>query len=125
MDILGIDYGEKYVGLAIAKEEFGIATPYKTIEAQENKEKITRLSQIINQEEVDKIVIGLPLGENREETEMSKTVRSFSDKVQQKTEIDIEFVNEFFTSQEAESLEGGIANNHEKAAMLILDSYLD
>lgn len=125
MDILGVDYGEKYVGLAVGKADFGVATPYKTIETEADEDKLKLLEEIVEQEQIKKIVFGLPLAENREETEMSQQVRKFAKKLQRKVGVDVNFVNEFFTSQEAKQLTGGLANNHEKAAMLILESYLN
>ncbi|MFB6225719.1 MAG: Holliday junction resolvase RuvX [Candidatus Paceibacteria bacterium] len=123
MKYLGIDYGEKKVGLALADEELEIATPFKTITAETTTEKIEQISSIIENQDITQIVIGLPLSTQGEETSKSKEVRGFTNQLKKEVEADFEFVDERFSSQEADSLEGD-ASRDEKSAMLILDTYL-
>ena len=56
--ILGIDYGDKRTGLALA-ESNSMAAPYKVLTSQQ-QELITELKQIITEENIDAIVVGLP-----------------------------------------------------------------
>ena len=55
MKLLGIDYGEKHIGLALGETEVGMAAPWKTVE---NRDEIIGT---VSEEEVGMIVVGLPL----------------------------------------------------------------
>jgi len=105
MKFLGIDYGEKNIGLAIGNDDLKIAMPFKIAHS------IKEVKEIIRREKIDKIIIGLPKG-FRGETEETKKVREFAKKFKY-----FEFVDERFTSK--------IAQNHAGAATIILQSYLD
>ncbi len=123
MKYLGVDYGEKRIGLARADEELKVPTPYKTISTNKEVEKIEKLASIIKKENFDKIIIGLPLSTDNSENEATQKVREFVDKLKQKVEAEFEFIDERFSSQEADSM-GGAASRDEKSAMVILDTFL-
>ena len=59
MKILAIDYGKKWIGLAVSDDERKLAFPYKTLE--NNSKLFPALNEIIKKEDIYKIVIGLPL----------------------------------------------------------------
>lgn len=66
MKILAIDYGKKWIGLAISDDNNRLAFPYKTLE---NNEKLfSELNGVIKKEEIYKIVIGLPLNKKMKPT---------------------------------------------------------
>lgn len=105
MRYLGIDYGEKNIGLAIGDNNLKIATPFSIVK------NIREIKEIIQKEKIDKIIIGLPLG-FRGETEQTRKTREFA-----KNFENFEFTDERFTSK--------IAKNHAGAATIILQDYLD
>lgn len=105
MKYIGIDYGEKNIGFAIGNNELKIATPFKIVNS------LKEVKQIIKQEKIDKIIIGLPKG-FRGETEQTRKTREFA-----KNFKNFEFIDERFTSK--------INKNHASSAAIILQSYLD
>lgn len=105
MKFLGIDYGEKHIGLAIGDNNLKIATPFGIVK------NIKEIREIIKKEKIDKIIIGLPLG-FRGETEQTRKTRQFAKNLE-----NFEFVDERFTSKMTE--------NHASAAAIILQDYLD
>lgn len=105
MKYLGIDYGEKNIGLAIGNDDLKIALPFKIVH------NLKQIKEIIKKEKIDKIIIGLPLG-FKGETEETKKTKEFA-----KNFKHFEFVDETFTSK--------IAQNHAGAAAIILQTYLD
>jgi len=123
MKYLGIDYGEKRIGLARADEKLKIATPYKTISADSKAEKIEKLASLIKREDFSQIVVGLPLATDASENEATRQVREFVNELKQEVEAKFDFVDERFSSQEADSM-GGTASRDEKSAMVILDTFL-
>ena len=123
MNILGVDYGVKNIGLAWMQSGIDVVLPYGKIDASAGAEKaLGELSKLIKEEKIDKIVIGLPLGTDGSENKNTEKIRGFADRLKNLVGDKIEFMNEAFTSQQADRM-GGKASRDEKAAMIILETY--
>lgn len=128
--ILGIDYGEKRVGLALSDPMQMIASPYKTI--PNNPDLIVAIQSIMKAKIVEIVVVGLPKGMKGQETAQTKHVTSFVENLNQ-NDIKVELVDERLTSISAKKalVEQGIKTGHNKglidqtAAAIILQQYLD
>ncbi len=120
--ILAIDYGTKRIGLALSEEthtlakEFGILSP---------KEFWEKLESIIEEQEVARIVIGLPINMSGEYTQKTNEVKKFADQITEKFEIEVELVDERLSSQMAETISGSSKNIDSLAAQIFLQNYLD
>ena len=123
MNILGIDYGQKRIGLAWVQEGLDVVLPFGVIQKTPDELCPDELVNIIQTEKIHKIVVGLPVGMEGEENNNTKRIRGFAEELQNKTKLPLEFVDERFTTHEANRM-GGVASADEKAAMLILESYL-
>jgi putative Holliday junction resolvase len=77
--ILGIDYGDVRIGLALTDPLKIIASPFRTIQNRNNDFIIKELGSIINEKKIETLVIGLPIGLNNQETIQTKKVRLFAD----------------------------------------------
>lgn len=124
---LGIDYGTAKVGLALADPETKIAFAYKTLE---NTEALaSKLVDIINQEEVKTVVIGIPSHINRVETEYAG--KQLGGILQSQVKIQVEYQNEMFTTKMAQAnlIERGVKGvkrfDDQEAARIILQEWLD
>jgi len=128
MRCLGIDYGRRRIGLALSDPTLLIATPLIIIENRGIKKTVLQIWDIIQKNDVKQIVIGLPLHANGDESEMSQEARRFGD-VFVALGLPVEYVDERYTSCEAESLIGnqGQSKNliDKVAASIILQIYLD
>ena len=121
MKILGIDYGAKWIGLAISDDGRRLAFAYKTLE---NNDKIfSALNEIVKKEEIYKIIIGLPLNKEMKPTRQTAETENWAGELITKVEVQIDFENEIFTSKAADKL--GAKNQHAAAAAIFLQSYLD
>lgn len=120
MNILAVDYGRKRIGLAWMQEGLDVVLPYGVIE----NGNITKLVKLIKEEKINKVVMGLPIGLDSNENKNTEKVREFADELQKKSDVALEFVDERFTSAQADRMEGD-ATRDEKAAMVILQSYID
>lgn len=121
MNYLGIDYGEKRIGLARASEDIEIAIPFSTIE--NNEKAIQEISRIINVENIDVVVIGIPVSFDGTENSFARSIRNFGERLEILTGKRIEFENEIFTSKIAsENSEG--ENIDKSSAAIILQSFL-
>jgi putative Holliday junction resolvase len=75
--LLGVDHGEKTLGLALSNHDLTIATPFKTLERTKFTENVGQLAKICKEYEVAGFVIGLPVHMNGDEGRRAESVRSF------------------------------------------------
>lgn len=122
MKILALDFGTKNIGLALTDTTLDVIFPFGVIQNDQNVFP-KDLIDVCKNERIEKVVIGLPLGLDGEETVNSKRVRDFADEFQKYISLSFEFFDERFSSHEADRMLGG-ASRDEKAAMIILETYL-
>lgn len=126
--ILGIDYGSKRIGLALADEEVKIAVPYITLENKGWRENFKELQKIIGEEDIHAVVMGLPLGLSGKETEQTKETRKFFQFLEGVLPIPVILEDERLSSKQVDALAKKIKKRLDRdsvAAMLILQTYLD
>lgn len=134
MNILAIDYGAKRIGLAWVDTKLSVVLPFgvvnndpafaKALAGKQGSGIKEQLGDIIKREKIDHVVVGLPLGLDGKENENTKSVRTFCDTLKSQVSVPIEFVDERFSSAEADRMEGNVSRD-EKAAMVLLQAYLD
>jgi len=122
---LGLDYGEKRIGIAVSDPEGKIAFPKEVIFNKGNKKVFAKLKSLINEEKISKIVIGLPISLGGQETGQTKEMRNFTDFLKKAIDLPVEFENEMFTTKITK--QGGVKKEYRdaSAAAIILQSYLD
>lgn len=119
-NFLGIDYGDKRVGLALAKGS-DLALPFKVL--QNDKDLLTAIEKIAKEEEIDIVVVGLPHSFSGQENERLSKTKDFVDRLIDNLEIQVDTVDEQLTSKLYEKM--GVKKDIDKhAASAILDSYL-
>ncbi|KKP59651.1 MAG: hypothetical protein UR53_C0001G0151 [Candidatus Magasanikbacteria bacterium GW2011_GWC2_34_16] len=127
MNILAIDFGTKNIGLAWCDTGIGVVLPFGVVKnqpAQGGSALGGEIAKLVKTENIDKVVIGLPLGMNGQENENTKKVRKFGEELKNLVDIKIEYFDERFSSQQADRSSGG-ATRDEKSAMVVLESYLE
>jgi len=118
MKILGIDFGTKRIGLALGNTKVDVVLPFGSVS------NLDELVNLIKQEEVEQIVMGMPFGLESQENQNTNRVRNFAQELTKRTKLKIDFVDERFSSQQADRLGKG-ASRDEKSAMIILNSFLE
>ncbi|MFA6918769.1 MAG: Holliday junction resolvase RuvX [Patescibacteria group bacterium] len=124
MKLLGIDYGDVKVGIAVADTESGMSLPYEILKGQSWTNLFEELKKIIKSERIEKIIIGLPIDPKGKESMQAERVREFIGKLEQEINTPVEVLDERYSTQEAQKLSPG-RHEDDVAAMLILQSYLD
>jgi putative Holliday junction resolvase len=136
---LGVDYGERRIGLALSDPTGLLASPWKTLENDANLERAAsrvadELATVPDESYgVQVIVIGLPRRLNGEANDQTARVRAFSSRVAERTALPVVLQDERLTSHEADALlavrerdwRKRKARLDETAAALILQDYLD
>jgi putative Holliday junction resolvase len=134
--VLGIDFGERRVGLALSDPSATIATPLPTLTRRAGKRPpVGPITEIIQQNQVESVVIGLPLNLAGDETAWTTAVREFGTKLQERAGVPVEFLDERLTSVQAERAVRGSglkrSDREQKqrvdaaAAVLLLQTFLD
>lgn len=126
MRILGIDYGEKKIGLAFGESTAKVASPLEVI-ARDGA--VTAIKQLVETEGIDQIVVGVPLstGSHHSDQQLKKT-RAFIAELREAISVRVDEEDESFTTTESLRLqqeEGVEAPEDALAAMLIVRAYME
>ncbi|MBT1279784.1 Holliday junction resolvase RuvX [Thermoanaerobacter sp. CM-CNRG TB177] len=134
MRIMGLDVGDKRIGIAISDLSGTIAQGLTTIKRSSNKKDFERIKQIINEYEVGMIIVGLPKNMNGTLGPQGQKVVRFVEHLKKAFSIPIILWDERLTTVEAERVlieKADISRAKRKevidklAAVLILQNYLD
>ena len=133
MRILGIDYGEKRVGLAISSPVGFIAQGLPTIERIDGTDYLEDLADVINEKEVEEIVVGLPKNMNGSIGEKAEVVLVLVETLKSKFNLPVHTFDERLTTVRAhKAMTGAKMSKKGKkkrvdmiAAQFILQAYLD
>ena len=143
MRIMGLDFGSRTVGVAISDSllltaqgvEIIWPEESKMISSKENKlrQTLARIEELIVENEVDEIVLGLPKNMNDTEGVRVELTKEFKEKLERRTGLPVYFWDERLTTVAADKamMEAGIRRENRKdyvdmiAATLILQGYLD
>ncbi len=99
---LGLDYGEKRIGVALSDPTGFLAQPLKTIHYRSQKEAIAEIVRIVQEQEVAGVVLGLPLGMSGQDTEKTREVRQFAEKLRARLPVPLELLDERLTTRQAQ-----------------------
>lgn len=100
MRYLAIDYGDKHTGLAICDPAETIASPLAVIEGQ--KDLIKKITGIVRSENVEAVVLGLPLNMDDSEGFQAEHVLQFAERLKAHLKIPVHFQDERLSSFAAE-----------------------
>ena len=131
--ILGIDYGERRIGLALSDPTGIIARPLRTLDQKEDSDWSSALLAIFREQEVGSIVVGYPLNMKGEKSPQTDKVDRFILLLRKITPLPVHTYDERLTTVAAkrELVRQGIKTGHDKgavdqtAAALLLQDYLD
>jgi putative Holliday junction resolvase len=123
---LAIDYGKKYIGLAVSDPDGVLAFPSGVV--ANNDKTIDVIMDLIKEKSIDVIVIGDSIDEHGEKNHIAKYATEFGNEIKEKSGLPVHYINESFTSSHARfafddtKIKGRIDAS---AAALILQRFLD
>lgn len=131
--VLSLDVGSKTIGLAVTDPERRMAFPLKTLARQSVAKDAEALEKLCRERGVTQIVVGLPLELNGEEGRTARLARQVADAIVARTQLPLAWVDERFSTVEAERYlrEAGLNSRQQRgvidaqAATVILDDWLD
>ncbi len=132
MRFLGIDYGDRRIGLSFG-DELGVATPLPAITAADDAQRRAALALVIRERRITEIVIGHPLNMDDSVGAKAKQIEGVAGRLRSEFGLPVHLVDERLTSYEAESTiekskrrgirASGVIDS--RAATLILQDYLN
>lgn len=131
--ILGLDVGNKYIGIAVS-DPLGItAQGYRTYRRQSREEDLAFFTDVIEQFNVKLVVTGLPKEMDGSESKQCRQTRNFCQFLKKRLSVEVAYIDERLTTKASEQvlMEGGVRREKRKAhidmlaAQLILQTFLD
>jgi putative Holliday junction resolvase len=131
--VMGLDYGEKRIGVALSDPLGLTAQPLTTLERTSLEQDLDALAALQVKHEVRRVVIGLPLSLKGERGDRARAAEGFGRRLERRTGVPVEAWDERLTSVQAERalLEGDVSRKRRRevidrtAAVFILQSWLD
>jgi len=133
MRIMGLDVGERTIGVAVSDEMGWTAQGVETIQRQSNEKDFTRLQALIQEYQITEIVVGLPKNMNGTIGPSGENCKAFAEKVAARTSLPVHLWDERLTTMAAQKMliAADVSRQKRKkvidkmAAVLILQGYLD
>ncbi len=130
---MGIDYGDKRIGIALSDALCIISSPYEVYQNKGEADALSHIEKLIKEYNVDTIAMGLPLNMDGTEGERAKIHRQFGEKLASQTKVKVVYVDERLTSAEAEEIliSSGVRREKRKeiidkiSAQIILQTYMN
>ena len=130
---LGLDVGDRRIGVAISDPEQILASPLTTILREDDNSAISAIIEIVNKYGIQRIIIGFPYSLDGSIGNQAGKVKNFVEKLSKCTGVDIELRDERLSTVAVDHLftEAGVKNRDRRdkrdaaAAAFILQGYLD
>jgi len=131
--IAGIDYGTVRIGVAISDADRVLASPYETYVRKSPERDAEYFRRLVSEERITQFVLGLPLHLSGDLSEKAKEVIQFGRWLASITNIEVDYMDERYTSVEAEDIlrKAGLTDKKRKAhrdklaAQILLAAYLE
>lgn len=124
--MLGIDFGQRKVGLALGDSVSGVAVPLGVIPG--GGDLVLRINKLILEEGIEGLVLGVAIPEAHQSPTQYNRTMHFAGELKTATGLAVQFVDEQFSSAEAKRVQResvATAGEDALAAMVILQAYFD
>ncbi len=133
MRILGLDYGEARIGLAVSDALGIVATPLETVSEKDREKQLSAVVGVARDTGAEKLVVGYPRRMDGTAGHRAEYTEAFAKELSELTGLPYELWDERLSSTEAHRIleEGGVSGKKRKtkvdkiAAVIILQGYLD
>lgn len=131
---MGLDLGERRVGVAVSDELGMFAHPVTTLEVQGDRSLLEQVGALAREKQVERLVVGLPLNQDGSVGPRAQRVQELTRKLAEATALPIDEIDERFSSQAAQRILDQAPRKKTRqdkgrldriAAVIILQSYLD
>ena len=123
MRVLALDYGSARCGCALSDPTGTLATPIDPIERPATRRGFARLTELVRDRDVERVVVGLPLGLSGFDTDQTREARAFAERLAGAVDVPVEMYDERFTTAIAQRapLDPRTSEDSRAAAVLLAD----
>jgi putative Holliday junction resolvase len=125
--LLGFDYGERRIGVAVGQTLTGTATALATLPARDGEPDWQRLAVLLEEWHPDALVVGLPLNMDGSEQTLTQRARRFGNRLRGRHRLPVHFADERLSTREARGRERGVPPREGRdalAAEVILEGWM-
>jgi putative holliday junction resolvase len=127
MRVLALDYGSARCGCAVSDPTETIVTPIEPVLRPASKRGMLALAQLVQEREVTRVVVGLPLSLSGSDSEQTRETRQFAERLARRLgeAVPVEMYDERFTTRMAQRLDAASsASEDSRAAAHLLESWI-
>lgn len=127
MRVLALDYGSARCGCAVSDPTETIVTPIEPVERPRSRRGMLTLVRLVQQREVERVVVGLPLSLRGGDSEQTRETREFAARLDRRLgdDVPVEMYDERFTTRMAQRLDvAPSASEDSRAAAHLLESWI-
>src|SRR5262249_62008276 len=99
---LGLDVGERRIGVALSDEEGWLATPLETIVRRATERDLARIADLVRQHDVARVVVGLPRTLRGEIGPQARRVQRWGRRLEAHLDVPVDYWDERYSTAEAE-----------------------
>jgi putative holliday junction resolvase len=122
--VLALDYGSARCGCALSDPTGTLATPIDPIERPATRRGFARVTDLVRDREVERVVVGLPLGLSGADTAQTRETRAFAARLPDAVRVPVEMYDERFTTAIAARAPGDRTSEDSRAAAVLLEDWL-
>ena len=124
MRVLALDYGSARCGCALSDPTGTLATPIDPIERPATRRGFARVTELVRDRGVERVVVGLPLGLSGADTAQTRETRAFADRLADAVAVPVEMYDERYTTAIAARSGDPGTSEDSRAAAVLLDDWL-
>jgi putative Holliday junction resolvase len=123
--VLALDYGSARCGCALSDPTGTLATPIDPIERPATRRGFARVTELVRDRGVERVVVGLPLGLSGADTDQTRETRAFAERLADAVAVPVDLYDERFTTAiAARSSRDERTSEDSRAAAVLLDDWL-
>jgi putative pre-16S rRNA nuclease len=122
--VLALDYGSARCGCALSDPTGTLATPIEEIERPGTRRGLARVAGLVRDRDAQRVVVGLPLGLSGADTDQTREVRAWADRLAAAIEVPVELFDERFTTAIAARSPDRRTSEDSRAAAVLLEDWL-
>jgi len=129
MKLLGVDYGDRKIGIAFTDTELGVIFPRNAVIQESGSDVLLNIKQVVVDESVEKIVVGLPVHMDGNSSEQTNKTQKFIDSLKENLGAEVISFEERLTTEQVDRKMRDFKVDEEYkdsiVAMVILENYLE
>jgi putative Holliday junction resolvase len=122
--VLALDYGSARCGCALSDPTGTLATPIEEVQRPGTRRGLARVAALVREREAERVVVGLPLGLSGDDTDQTREVREWAQRLARAVAVPVELYDERFTTAIAARSHGDRSSEDSRAAAVLLEDWL-